>query len=55
MGVWVFSIGFGPIGLLVLGALAASVGAPGTQVLSGTILLVVAVLLAASTSLRRSA
>lgn len=55
MGVWVFSIGFGPIGLLLLGAAAAAIGAPDTQLISGGILVVVAGLLAVRTSLRRLA
>ena len=53
MGVWVFSIGFGPIGLLLLGAAAAAVGAPETQLVSGGILVLVAALLAVRTGLRR--
>ncbi len=52
MGVWVFSIGFGPVGLLLLGALAATFGAPNVQLLSGAILVTVALLSTRGRSLR---
>jgi len=39
MGVWLFSVGFGPIGFVILGAFAAAVGAPAAQAVSGLILL----------------
>src|SRR5262249_53445718 len=39
MGIWVFSVGFGPLGLLGLGAAADLVGAPLAQAASGALLL----------------
>jgi hypothetical protein len=40
MGVWLFTIGFGPLGLVVLGAAAVALGAPAAQAASGLLLLV---------------
>jgi hypothetical protein len=54
MGVWVFSVGFGPIGHLTLGAAAASVGAPLTQAISGLCLIGVAGLMSLHAPLRRA-
>jgi MFS family permease len=41
MGIWVFSIGFGPVGFLAIGALADAVGAPIAQTTFGAALVVV--------------
>jgi MFS family permease len=54
MGLWVFSVGFGPVGHLTLGAAASSFGAPPVQAASGAILACVAVLMALNRSLRRA-
>jgi hypothetical protein len=54
MGVWVFSVGFGPIGHLSLGAAASTVGAPLTQAISGLCLVGVAGLLSLHAPLRRA-
>jgi MFS family permease len=54
MGVWVFSVGFGPVGHLALGAAATQVGAPLTQAVSGISLVVVAALMALHAPLRRA-
>jgi MFS family permease len=54
MGVWVFSVGFGPVGHLTLGAAADSFGAPLTQAVSGVLLAVVAGLMALHAPLRRA-
>ena len=43
MGLWVFSVGFGPVGHLTLGAAASVFGAPITQAVSGLMLGLVAV------------
>ena len=51
MGVWVFSIGFGPIGFIVLGAAATVYGAEAVQVASGLLLVTFAVAMAALTRL----
>jgi MFS family permease len=51
MGVWVFSIGFGPIGFLVLGAAAAVVGVSLIQAISGLVLVAVAMVMARTTGL----
>jgi MFS family permease len=53
MGVWFFSLGFGPIGFLAVGALAEVVGAPLALVATGVALLVVAALAAALSPVRR--
>lgn len=53
MGTWVFSIGFGPVGHLTLGALAASAGAPLALAVFGATLTLSAVLLSRATLLRR--
>ena len=45
MGLWVFSVGFGPIGHLTLGAVATSYGAPFAQAASGLGLMLVAMTL----------
>jgi MFS family permease len=54
MGIWVFSVGFGPVGHLALGAAASAVGAPLTQAVSGLLLALVAGLMALQGSLRRA-
>lgn len=52
MGVWVFSIGFGPIGFLMLGAAASWIGAPVVQTICGIVLIIVALAMARFTSIR---
>jgi MFS family permease len=54
MGLWVFSVGFGPVGHLTLGAAASAFGAPITQATSGLLLILVAVLMAVNGPLRRA-
>jgi MFS family permease len=54
MGVWVFSVGFGPVGHLALGAAASSFGAPLTQAVSGLMLMLVAGLMGLHAPLRRA-
>jgi len=54
MGLWVFSIGFGPVGHLALGAAASIAGAPHTQAASGVLLFLVAGLMALNAPLRRA-
>jgi hypothetical protein len=54
MGVWVFSVGFGPVGHLTLGAAATSLGAPLAQAVSGLLLTLVAALMALHAPLRRA-
>ena len=54
MGLWVFSIGFAPVGSLSLGASAAEFGAPATLTVSGSLLMVVGVLLALNGRLRKA-
>jgi MFS family permease len=54
MGLWVFSVGFGPIGHLALGAAASTFGAPATQTVSGLMLVLVAGLMSANRALRRA-
>jgi MFS family permease len=54
MGLWVFSVGFGPVGHLALGAAASSIGAPATQAVSGIMLTLVAVGMALHAPLRRA-
>jgi hypothetical protein len=44
MGVWFFSLGFGPIGFVAIGALAEVIGAPMALVATGVALLAVAAL-----------
>jgi MFS family permease len=51
MGVWVFSVGFGPIGFLVLGAAAAAVGVSLIQAVSGLVLVVVAIAMTRTTGI----
>ncbi len=46
MGIWVVSIGFGPIGVLALGAAAEGFGAPIVQAVSGSLLVIVALAMA---------
>ncbi len=54
MGIWVFGVGFGPIGFLLIGAVADAVGARIAQAASGVVLVGVILLLAiASPALRR--
>jgi len=38
MGIWFFAIGFGPIGLVGLGAAASAFGAPAALAVSGILL-----------------
>jgi len=54
MGLWVVSVGFGPVGHLTLGAAAQSFGAPVSQVVSGLMLMVVAATLLLHGPLRRA-
>jgi predicted MFS family arabinose efflux permease len=54
MGLWVFSVGFGPVGHLTLGAAASAFGAPVTQAVSGLLLALVAATMATNRSLRRA-
>jgi predicted MFS family arabinose efflux permease len=54
MGLWVFSVGFGPVGHLTLGAAASAFGAPLTQAVSGLLLTIVALLMASHAPLRRA-
>jgi predicted MFS family arabinose efflux permease len=54
MGIWVFSVGFGPVGHLALGAAATQVGAPLAQAVSGLSLVVVAAVMALHAPLRRA-
>jgi predicted MFS family arabinose efflux permease len=54
MGIWVFSVGFGPVGHLTLGAAATSFGAPQTQAVSGIMLMLVAALMSLHGPLRRA-
>jgi MFS family permease len=53
MGLWVFSIGFAPIGHLALGALADAIGAPLSQALFGATLTVAVGLIALYAPMRR--
>jgi MFS family permease len=52
MGIWFFGIGFGPLGHLGLGAVAASLGAPFTLAISGGLLVVSAIVLTLTTRTR---
>lgn len=54
MGLWVFSVGFGPIGHLALGAAATTYGAPQTQTVSGLLLVLVAAALGLHRPLRQA-
>jgi hypothetical protein len=45
MGIWFFAIGFGPLGLVGLGAAANAIGAPAALAISGTLLALFAVAL----------
>lgn len=54
MGIWVFSVGFGPVGHLTLGAAATSFGAPLSQAISGLMLMLAAAGMALHGSLRRA-
>lgn len=53
MGVWVFGVGFGPIGYIALGATAATFGAPAAQTVTGLLLIVATALLAVVGPIRR--
>jgi len=53
MGVWFFSIGFGPFGHLGVGAAASVVGAPLTLAVSGGFLVLIAIGLSTVGTLRR--
>jgi predicted MFS family arabinose efflux permease len=52
MGIWVFSIGFAPLGHLTIGAAASVVGAVATQLACGASLVLVALLLCRQQPLR---
>jgi MFS family permease len=52
MGVWTFSIGWGPFGHLAVGVAAARIGAPLTQLVAGGVLLLLAVGLSFNRALR---
>lgn len=54
MGLWVFSVGFGPVGHLTLGAAASVFGAPAAQAVSGLLLVLAAGLMASHGALRRA-
>ncbi len=54
MGIWVFAVGFGPIGHLTLGAAAEAFGAPRTQLVSGALLSLVGAALTLNGPLRRA-
>jgi MFS family permease len=54
MGLWVVSVGFGPVGHLALGAAASTFGAPASQVVSGLLLMAVASTLLLHGPLRRA-
>lgn len=54
MGIWVFAVGFGPVGHLTLGAAAEAFGAPRTQLMSGALLALIGVALALNGPLRRA-
>jgi MFS family permease len=54
MGLWVFSVGFGPVGHLTLGAAATAFGAPLAQTVSGMLLTIMAAVAALHAPLRRS-
>ena len=43
MGIWFFAIGFGPLGLVGLGAAANAIGAPAALAISGALLALFAV------------
>ena len=55
MGVWFFSLGFGPFGHLALGAAAVAIGAPLALAISGSLLALTAVALSGVRALRRLA
>jgi MFS family permease len=52
MGIWTFAIGFGPIGILLMGAAAVSVGAPAALAASGALMTAGAVTIGSVTPLR---
>jgi MFS family permease len=54
MGIWVFSVGFGPVGHLALGEAASHYGAPQIQAVSGLLLMLTAVLLSLHRPLRQA-
>ncbi|MBA2447867.1 MAG: MFS transporter [Chloroflexi bacterium] len=54
MGIWVFSVGFGPIGHLALGTAAGVFGASMAQAASGALLALVAAILCLHRPLRRA-
>ena len=54
MGIWIMSIGFGPVGHLTIGAVASLLGAPLAVTINGSIIIVVFfILLAFASRLRR--
>ena len=54
MGLWIFSVGFGPVGHLTLGAAATAYGAPVTQTVAGGLLAIIGLLLSLNRPLRRA-
>jgi MFS family permease len=53
MGIWFFAIGFGPVGHLGIGAAANAFGAPTAMVVSGSLLVLLAVALSGVRTIRR--
>ncbi len=53
MGVWVFGVGFGPIGFIGLGAAAAAFGAPAAQAVAGALLVAMTLIVAVAGPIRR--
>ena len=53
MGVWVFGVGFGPIGFIGLGAAAAAFGAPAAQAVAGALLVAMSLVVAVAGPIRR--
>jgi MFS family permease len=53
MGIWFFAIGFGPLGHLGIGAAANAFGAPTAMVISGSLLVLLAVALSGVRTIRR--
>ena len=45
MGIWFFAIGFGPLGLVGIGAAATAIGAPAALAISGILLVTFAIAL----------
>lgn len=53
MGIWFFAIGFGPLGHLAIGAGAKAIGAPTALAISGSLLVVLAIVLSTVRRIRR--